>query len=176
MRMKSRLLAFATVCMTVTSIGCLCGPCKQAQANRELVVDAFQALADGDLDALDQYIAADYVRHCQASPDVEVTSLEEFKAYLRRERESFPDPEMSVMYLVAEGDLVAFWATYGGVQDGPMGPFPATGKRMEVDFAGIHRIADGKIAETWVTWDNLSGLTQLGLYPPPPRERPPADE
>jgi hypothetical protein len=37
---------------------------------------------------------------------------------------------------------------------------------MEIDFAGVHRIEDGKIAETWVTWDNLVGLTQLGLWPP----------
>ncbi len=25
----------------------------------------------------------------------------------------------------------------------------------------------GKIAELWVTWDNLAGLAQLGLIPPP---------
>lgn len=48
-----------------------------------------------------------------------------------------------------------------------MGPFPATGNEMEISFAGIHRIEDGKIAETWVTWDNLTALTQLGLWPPP---------
>jgi hypothetical protein len=39
---------------------------------------------------------------------------------------------------------------------------------MELDFAGMHRIADRKIVETWVTWDNLAGLTQLGLFPPQP--------
>lgn len=176
MNLRSKWIALAAVSATVASLGCLCGPCKEAQANRELVVDAFQAIADGNLDALDQYIAADYVRHSQATPDVEVTSLNQFKEYLLREKDTFPDPEMTVTYLVAEGDLVAFWATYGGVQKGPMGPFPATGKRMEIDFAGIHRIADGKIAETWVTWDNLAGLMQLGLYPPPPPEEVPVDE
>ena len=48
-----------------------------------------------------------------------------------------------------------------------MGPFPATGKRMESECAGIFRIDDGRIAELWVTWDNLAGLAQLGLLPPP---------
>jgi predicted ester cyclase len=72
--------------------------------------------------------------------------------------------------MVAEDDLVAFWATYSGIQDGPMGPYPATGKRMELDFAGMHRIADDKIVETWVTWDNLTGLTQLDLFPPKSQE------
>ena len=27
-------------------------------------------------------------------------------------------------------------------------------------------IEGGKIAETWVTWDNLTALTELGLWPP----------
>jgi predicted ester cyclase len=77
---------------------------------------------------------------------------------------------MVIHRMLAEDDLVAFWATYSGIQDGPMGPYPATGKRMELDFAGMHRIADDKIVETWVTWDNLTGLTQLGLFPPEPPE------
>jgi predicted ester cyclase len=51
-----------------------------------------------------------------------------------------------------------------------MGPYPATGKRLELDVAGMHRIADGKIAESWLIWDNLTGLTQLGLFPPAPPE------
>ena len=71
---------------------------------------------------------------------------------------------------LSEDDLVAFWATWSGTQDGPMGPFPATGKKMELDFGGLHRVADGKIVESWMTWDNLTGLTQVGLYPPEPPE------
>ncbi|MBD3854861.1 MAG: ester cyclase, partial [Acidobacteria bacterium] len=80
------------------------------------------------------------------------------------------DPKLTVTRLIAEDDLVAFWATYSGIQDGPMGPFPATGKPLELDFAGMHRINDGKIVETWVIWDNLTGLMQLGFYPPEPVE------
>ncbi|MFV1980166.1 MAG: ester cyclase, partial [Rhodothermia bacterium] len=43
--------------------------------------------------------------------------------------------------------------------------FPAGGKKMSLDIAGIFRIADGKIAEIWATWDNLTALTQLGHIP-----------
>ena len=48
-----------------------------------------------------------------------------------------------------------------------MGPFPATDKRMELDIAGVFRIEDDKIAEIWVTWDNMAGLAQLGHVPSP---------
>jgi predicted ester cyclase len=48
-----------------------------------------------------------------------------------------------------------------------MGPFPPSGKPLEIPFLGILRIEDGKIAEIWVEWDNLSALTKLGHLPPP---------
>ena len=100
----------------------------------------------------------------------QVTSLDELKEFLVHDLETVSDPKMVLHRMVAEDDLVAFWATYSGIQDGPMGPYPATGKRMELDFAGMHRIADDKIVETWVIWDSLTGLKQLDLFPPKPPE------
>lgn len=58
-------------------------------------------------------------------------------------------------------------ARYIGTQDGPMGPLPASGKTLELPFMAILRFADGKIAELWVEWDNLSAFSQLGHFPPP---------
>jgi predicted ester cyclase len=34
-------------------------------------------------------------------------------------------------------------------------------------YIAIYRIADGRIAEAWAEWDNLSGLAQLGHIAPP---------
>jgi predicted ester cyclase len=47
-----------------------------------------------------------------------------------------------------------------------MGPFPASGNRVDLKFIGILRIENGKVAEIWVEWDNLTVLTQLGHFPP----------
>ena len=47
-----------------------------------------------------------------------------------------------------------------------MGPFPATGKKVDLKYLGILRFEDGKIAEMWVEWDNMAILTQLGHFPP----------
>lgn len=164
--MRAVVVGVIGLVIAALQMSCLCGPCEIATENKELALAAFEAVAAGDMDALDSLIAVDYVRHCEATPDVEVNSLEDFKAYLLSDRESFPDPDLTVIHLIAEDNLVAFWATYGGIQEGPMGPFPATGNAMEIRFAGFHRIEDGKIVETWVTWDNLAALEQLGLWPP----------
>ena len=42
------------------------------------------------------------------------------------------------------------------------GPFPASGKYAKFHFGCVFRLADGKIAEWWVTWDNMEVLRQLG--------------
>lgn len=169
--MTRKLLPGAAIIVSLVAVlSCVCEPCDTGQNNKEVVAEAFALVEAGELDKLDEYIAADYVRHCQATPDIEVSSLAAFKEYLISEREAVPNPKLVHHRLVAEDDLVAFWATYSGVQEGPMGLFPATGMRMEIDYAGMHRLADGKIVETWVTWDNLTGLSQLGLFPPPSEE------
>ena len=53
------------------------------EQNKTLVMEAFAALDAGDLDGLDKYIVADYVRHCQATPGVVIRSLEDFKILLQ---------------------------------------------------------------------------------------------
>ena len=158
----------AVTASLMTLLGCICEHCDEGKKNKELVAEVFALVDSGEFEKLDDYIAEDYVRHCQATPEVQVTSLASFKAYLAQNRETFPDEQLTVHRLVAEDDLVAFWMTYSGTQQGQMGPYPATGERLELDIAGVHRIADGKVVESWIVWDNLTGLVQLGLFPPQP--------
>jgi hypothetical protein len=42
---------------------------------------------------------------------------------------------------------------------------------MESETFGFFRLEQGKIKESWVTWDNIAGLKQLGLFPPPVPEK-----
>ncbi len=44
-------------------------------------------------------------------------------------------------------------------------PFPPSGKRARFDFAGVFRGEDGRIAEMWIVWDNVTVLSQLGHFP-----------
>ena len=102
-----------------------------------------------------------------ATPGVDIRSLKQFKDFLRQNAADFPGCRQTVKHLLAEGNLVAVWATYEGTQEGQMGPFPPSGRTMQVDYGAVLRVEGGKIAESWVTWDNLSALTQLGHFPAP---------
>ena len=159
----------AVLFMTAFSISCSKLD-TEAERNKELVIQALKLIQEKSYDDLNRYYAEDYVRHCQATPDAVVESFDAIKALWLEWDESFTDFEHDTQATIAEGDLVAFYGSFSATQTGQMGPFPPTGKRMKADFAGYHRIADGKIAETWVTWDNMTTLQQLGLFPPPPED------
>jgi len=139
-----------------------------AEENKALVRRLGEAMNSRRLDLLDDIVAPDFIRHCQATPDVNVTSLEAFKAYLRQDSGVFPDSVQTLERQVAEGDSVAVWLTYEGTQTGPMGPFPASGKKMRLDVSALLRVRAGRIAEMWVTWDNMAALAQLGHLPAGP--------
>lgn len=136
-------------------------------ANKETVRRMVAAINARDFDALDDVVAADVHRHCAATPDATVENREQFKQLLRHDLASFPDARQNIGLMLAEGDLVALRAVYSGTQDGPMGPYPPTHRRVEIPFLGILRVEQGKVAEIWVEWDNLGPLIRLGHLSPP---------
>jgi steroid delta-isomerase-like uncharacterized protein len=157
----------AVVILLGLFIGCGSSPTSQTEVNKAVVRRITEALNNGSLDLLDELMTPDFVRHCQATPDVQVCSREDFKRFTRQYAATFPDAQITNQFLVAEGDKVAAYATYIGTQTGPLGPFPPSRKKVESKFLGIFRLEEGKIAELWVEWDNLAMLIQLGHFPPP---------
>ena len=119
----------------------------------------------GNLGVIDEVLAENYVRHCQATgPDVH--GREAMKTLYREWHATFPDYHETIEFGFGEGDYVAAYITVRGTQSGPMGPFPPSGKAMDCKAIGIQRFENGKVAETWVTWDNMATLAQLGYLPP----------
>lgn len=124
-----------------------------------------EAMNARQLDRLDDVLTPDFVRHCQATPQVVVNTREDFVKFLEQDAAMFPDNVQTFKHVIVEGDMAGFWATYEGTQTGQMGPFPPSGKGASFDFAGVARLEDGKFAEWWITWDNMTILAQLGHLP-----------
>ena len=147
--------------------GCTVSPEMVPEANKELVRQFVDASNAHDYEQIKSLLTPTFTRHCQATPEVTVSNPDEMIAFLKSSEASCPDEHVDVKHIVADDSLVAVWAVYSGTQDGQMGPFPPSHKRMTIDFAGFFRVDNGKLAELWVTWDNLAGLMQLGYFPPP---------
>lgn len=99
-------------------------------------------------EVLDQYIAdADQV----------------LKQHIASAEASFPQYEMNVEDMIAEGDRVVVRFTIRGVHHGDLMGIPPTGKRIEVPGIIIYRIEGGKIVEHWIQTDAMSMMQQLGV-------------
>ena len=151
--------------------GCSNEPCVEdiERQNMAVVLGAHAALASGDFEGFKSALAPNYVRHCQAMPPElqELEGTEEFLAFIQEFMTTVPEHEDTITQMIAQGDKVAYVSTIKGIQTGPMGDLPATGKEFTLVNIIIQRLEDGKIAETWVSWDNVSFLSQLGHIPPP---------
>jgi predicted ester cyclase len=77
-------------------------------------------------------------------------------------RAAFPDLLVTPLRIVAEGSLVALHATGRATHRGIFQGCPPTGREWSASHTAIYRIDNGRIAETWGTWDLLSILEQLG--------------
>ncbi len=117
----------------------------------------------GNLVAADEIIAEHYVLHESAE---EIEGLGAFIAFVTAFRAAFPDAHFDIDDMINEGDRVVLRYTFRGKHDGEYVGITPTGKEVTATGICYHRVADGKLQETWNYIDKLSVLTQLGWWVP----------
>jgi steroid delta-isomerase-like uncharacterized protein len=138
-----------------------------AHANKTLVRRALEdAFNPGNLVLVDALFASTFQLHDPAVPNLP-TGPAAFKEVIRLYHVAFPDAQLTIEEQVAEGDRVVTRWTGRGTQRGELNGFPATGKQVTVQGQQLDRIVDGQIAESWVNYDALGMLQQLGAMPAP---------
>lgn len=110
--------------------------------------------------AVDEYLAPNYRRY--RSPTAEPLTRDEQKQLLTRFRSAFPDIQLTVEELIAEGNSVAFRSTIRGTHQGELLGITPTGKHVTVGLVDMIRIENGKFVEQWGGPDLLDLLQQLG--------------
>jgi steroid delta-isomerase-like uncharacterized protein len=80
---------------------------------------------------------------------------------------AFPDRQLTIDDMVAEGDRVVARITVTGKHLGAIQGIPATGRSISQPCITIFRMANARIAEGWFAADNLSIMQQLGVIPAP---------
>jgi predicted ester cyclase len=94
-------------------------------------------------------------------------SDEELKGHIIFFEASFPRYEVIADDMTAEGDKVAVLARFRGTHKGELLGIAPTGKGVEVPFAITYRLAGGKIAQHWMSFDRMALMEQLGVIPAP---------
>ena len=122
-----------------------------------------EAWSDGDLEALDDVLAADHLHHWAVGPDTR--GIAPIEARLAAWRAAFPDLRVTVEQVVREGDLVAARWVARGTQEGSFQGQAATGRTVEWRGINLFLIECGRIAEAWSEMDTLGLREQLGMRP-----------
>ncbi len=123
-----------------------------------------QTINAGDVAAFDEFTSRDYIGHMTGVP---VFDHETHKQLLTAFRAAFPDLQVTIEDLIAEGDKVVSRSTYTGTHRGEFQGMPPTGKGFTISGMNITRIADDMIVEDWTVLDMLGMLQQIGAVPAP---------
>lgn len=123
------------------------------EENKAIVNRVWQEiLNEGKLDLVDELIDADYVY--QAPGGYEIKGIEGMKRLAGGFRKSFPDLNITVDDLIAEGDKVVSRFTMRGTHKD-------TNHNLNAVGIIISRIVGGKVVEDWVIHDRLQFAEQL---------------
>jgi steroid delta-isomerase-like uncharacterized protein len=77
----------------------------------------------------------------------------------------FPDFEIALDDVIAEGSKVVLRFTFRGTNTGDYFGIPSTGKPVTIRFVEIFTVREGQIAEIWHVANVLDVMQQLGLLP-----------
>jgi predicted ester cyclase len=137
------------------------------ERNRQAFLDIVnEGFNKGNTGPVMEILAPDFVNHSPNGEGNRGGTLGTIMAF----RQAMPDLVLTVDLVIAEGDLVAGHVTMQGTFERPFmtpsGELPPTGKPFYITMQSIHRFNEqGQSVEEWLSWDNLSMLTQLGALP-----------
>lgn len=138
-----------------------------AEANKALVRRFYEEIDKGNLDAMDEMVAEDYIDH-NPPPFPIAEGREGLKEAFRIFWKATPGTHR-IEDQIAEGDRVVTRLTCFGKHEGDLPGAPATGNELKMTSITIHRIADGKLVEKWAEKDVMSFLQQIGVMAAPKR-------
>ncbi len=137
-----------------------------AEENKALVRRFYEEIDKGNLAAMDELVAEDYIDH---SPPP-FPGLASGRAGVKQAFEIFwkaTPGSHEIEDQVAEGDKVVTRLRITGVHKEDLPGIPKTGNRLETTATVVHRIEDGRLAEKWSNKDELGFLQQLNVMPSP---------
>jgi len=119
----------------------------------------------GDLDAIDELVHPDYVRHT-ARGDM---GREAFKRQIAVMRTAFPDLHSNVEDTLVDSDRRAARFTVTGTHLGDFFGIAPTGVRVKFTSAVIVHLRDGLLFEEWEFADTSALLSQIQAAQTPPQ-------
>ena len=110
--------------------------------------------------AVDDFLSPNYKRH--RSPAKVPLTREGQKQLLIQFRAAFPDIQLTIEEVIAEGTRLAFRSTIRATHQGELFGIAPTGKQINVGLVDIIHVKNGKFVEQWGGPDLFDLVQQLG--------------
>jgi predicted ester cyclase len=138
------------------------------QENTQIAMKFFAEINSRNFGSNRQYQTPDYKQESPGAPGA--MDSQQSEDYLMGFIEAFPDLHFDIRHTIAQGDYVVInWMSSGTHTGGMRTPtgavIPPTGKKAMVPGSTTYLFKGGKAAQSWVHWDMVTLLAQLGLMP-----------
>jgi steroid delta-isomerase-like uncharacterized protein len=127
----------------------------------------YDRLNSGDIDGFAALLSENFVEH-EVTPGIPPTKAG-VQQFFQMQMAAFPDMQMAIEDLIADGAKVVTRVKYTGTNTGDFMGMPATGKGVDVQFIDIFAFgSDGLLHEHWGVMDSMTLMQQLGVVPAGP--------
>ncbi|MCL4246812.1 MAG: nuclear transport factor 2 family protein [Anaerolineae bacterium] len=163
------LAACILAALLITAVPVTTAQQDSEERNREAFLAIVnEAFNQGDVNVLRRLFAPEFSNHSpfgDNNRDGAIATIEALRA-------AMPDLVLTPLVVIAEGEYVAGDVLFEGTFENPLHlaqmVVQPTGEPVRYSMQSIHRFnQDGQSVEEWLTWDNLSFLSQLGALPNP---------
>ncbi len=159
---------FFVIFLTTVIIGCAPEESPQlrlAEENKAIVESIYEMFMADDWEGLADYFEPDFVDH---NPEPgQGPGFEGLRNMFREIRNGFPEFNIDVGHIIAEGEYVSTRVVFSGTHDGEYHGMPPTGNDVSIEGYEIIRLVDGKVVERWGLFDTFDFLIQVGVIEPP---------
>jgi steroid delta-isomerase-like uncharacterized protein len=136
-----------------------------SEGNKFVIRRSFEELWNkGNLSLGDELFTPNYEHHDPSSPDFG-RGPESEKKRAALYRTAFPDLQLTIEDIIAEGQTVMARWSCRGTHKGELSGIAPTGKQVTISGVTVARFTNGKMVEGWVNWDALGLMQQLGVVP-----------
>ncbi len=116
------------------------------------------------LELVDEIISPSHALH---DPNLTDSSVgpDAYKRQVSRFMVGIPDLHFTIEDIVDEKEKLAVAWTISGTHTGEFMGIPATNKKVYVEGITINHMVDGKIMDSYISWDTFGMMQQLGVVP-----------
>lgn len=136
-----------------------------AVSNVDLHRGIHRTMSDEGAEQAAAYFAPD-IGYTDAARSLTLTGKAEATGWLTGWKLAFPDARVVAATYLDAGEWTIARFQGQGLNDGPLGDLPATGKQLDLAFCELLRWRDDLVVEGAMYYDTASMMTQLGHLNP----------